>query len=744
MDPTRIAIGAAAIFVTLVVMTLGLMFAGMQVILAMDVDVPKREELDGVGPSMVYDRDGELLARFTADVEHEPVELDEIAPSLRDAVVAKEDRRFWEHEGVDVFSALRAVWRNVTTGRIAEGGSTLTQQFVKNVYLDADQTYSRKIEEALIAMRLERQYSKEEILNDYLNQVYFGDGAYGAEAAARAYFDKPAADLELHESATLASVLSAPSRLSPRNDPHMFVVRRNRLIEYMAEHDFITQEEASEALDAETVIEPRPDSVLAAPYFVEEVRRQAVEAYGDDRVYRGRLEITTTLDLDLHGLLRERVEEMLPDDPAVDAGVVALDPRTGDVLAAYSGRDYEESQVNLAMRFGRPSGSTFKPIVLATALEQGRELSSTYPAPSRTTIGDWTVRGGGCGGRCTLRAATVHSINTAFANVANDVGTRSFTTMAQRLGMRAEFVDHDLTQALGTASISPLDLTSAFATFANEGVACPARTVMQVTGHDGDEIDPPDPRQPSEEQLEEWTDLREGLTGRARTRPDHPDRCHRAIDAKVAFDVNEALQLAVSEGTGGNAQIEDLDQAGKTGTSDDSREIWFAGYNPNLAMGVFIGRRDDNRSLVNLEGCNGQCFGGDTAALTWGHAAEALFERYPPGEFPDEPPDERRLLPTPSPATTTPETSPSPSAPSSATPAPAPSPSPPSEPSPEQDREPSPDPDDGDDEPNDEYDPGDYDEDQYGTEPDDEVEDDPEDEQDDDDGGGGSGVPSLP
>lgn len=630
MPHARIAVIAASVLLGSLVIVGGLIIAAVQVAMAVDWQVP--EPVEAGQPTEVYDRDGERLATFAAEVERQPVEFDGIAPSLRDAVVAKEDHRFWQHRGVDTLSVLRAVWQNVRTGSIVEGGSTLTQQYVKNAYLGADRTFTRKAKEAMIALQLEKERSKEEILTSYLNRVYFGDGAYGAEAAARNYFGKSADELELHESATLASVLSAPTEYSPRNDPSGALARRDQVLDKMAQHGFAEPGAVARAQQAQLGLVPPSDDVRAAPHFVAAVRQQLLDAYGPERVYYGGLRVTTTLDLDQQRTLVEQIQQHLPSDTAIDAGAVAMDHRTGDILAIYPGRlGFQESEVNLAMDFGRPTGSAFKPIVLATALQGGRELSSTVPAPSEVTIEDWTVTGSRCAAPCTLLEATVNSSNTGFANLASQVGLDRFTDMGHLLGVRAEFSDHNLSQALGTASLTPLDLTSAFATFANEGVACPARTVLTVQTPEGQELDPPSPRQPTEEQLEAWGE-HFPRAGRVMHSTSGPGNCHQAVTRSVAHDVTTALQGVVARGTGTNAQIP-RPQAGKTGTTDDARELWFAGYTPKLSLGIFVGARESNRPLRNLPGCGGSCVGGDIPARMWASAAGELLADVEPGEF---------------------------------------------------------------------------------------------------------------
>lgn len=626
--------------VSCVAVTGGLLFAFGAIALAIDWDIPEAQEL--LGPSSVFDRNGVPLARFAAEVERTEVPLDAISEHLHDAVIATEDHRFYEHRGVDPLSVLRAVVRNVQTGGIAQGGSTLTQQYVKNVYVGDEQTLYRKIREAVISIQLEKDLEKDEILADYLNRVYFGEGAYGAEAAAQTYFGVPAADLTLPQSALLASVLGAPSRLSPFVDPDGVRDRRNGVLDEMERYGLADADAVDLARAAPLGVKEPQRSVPFAPYFVEEVRRQVLDAFGPDGVYDGGLVIRTTLDVEQQHMLEQQVIPHLPADPGFEPGVAAIDPATGDVLAAWSGRDFVERQVDLALRqqFGRPSGSTFKVFALASALEEGMDLETTYPAPGSVTVNDYTVSGGGCGGRCSLLEATVRSINTVFVQLGNDVGIHDFTTMARRLGVRSPLdTENNLSQVLGTANVTPLDMASAFGTLANDGVACPARVVLEVSGPDFAPLPAPDPRQPTEQERAAWA-ARLDAQGYDFGAEDH-GRCYRAVAPSVARTVSQALAGAVERGTGQNAQI-GRPQAGKTGTADDSKQVWFVGYTPALAIAVSFAAVDAQVPLQHVAGCGRVCFGGELPALIWRDVAQALLAAVPAAEFPEPGDDERR------------------------------------------------------------------------------------------------------
>lgn len=633
--------------------SVGLLVGAGAVALAVDWEVPEPEEIPG--PSTLRDRDGTALYRFRAEIERRPVPLARIAPALRTAVVATEDHRYYEHPGVDPLSVIRAVVSNVRTGRVTQGGSTLTQQYVKNAYVGSDRSLYRKVREAVVSVQLEKELSKDEILEQYLNRAYFGDGAYGAEAAALTYFGRNASDLTLGESALLASTLSAPSRLSPRSDPVRAAQARDAVLEEMVRYGMADPAEATAARAVPLVLVPTGQPAPAAPFLVEEARRQLLEHYGPELLYNGGLDITLTVDLDRQFALERAVIPHLPADPLYDIGVAVIDPPTGDIVAAWSGRDFDQQQVDLALgagTAGRQPGSSFKPVVLTTAVEEGMSLDTTYPAPSTLQIADYRLSGGGCGGTCTLRDATVSSVNTVYVQLGNDVGVADFTEMARRLGMRAEFRENDLTQALGSAQVTPLDMASASATLANDGVACPARLVLSAEGPGGVPLPSlPDPRQPSPEQRAAWAQRLEEQG--YRLPPEDLGRCHRAVAPSVARTVTAALEGAVAEGTGQAAQI-GRPQAGKTGTSQDSKDLWFSGYTPDLAAAVFLGYIPEEIPVRGLPGCRGACFGGDVAAPIWRDVASTLLTDVPPRAFPPpvEPersrtlsPDRRRLGP---------------------------------------------------------------------------------------------------
>ena len=423
-----------------------------------DLDLPVAQ----AESTKVLAADGSLLANLHAEQNRDPVALDAIAPVLRDAVVAIEDARYFDHDGVDPRGMVRALTRDIEAGTAEEGGSTITQQYVRAVMLDSDKTITRKLREAVLAVQLEQRFSKRQILQRYLNTVYFGNGAYGVEAAAQVYFAKSARDVDLPQAALLAGLIQAPNRTDPYRDPAGAQLRRDVVIDRMAELDRIDPTAAAAAKAAPLGVGPAPATPrYPAAHFVERVKKQIVhdpaiapaigpdEAARERRLFTGGLRIETTLDRNLQGLAEQAVAQVLPD-PATDpeAAVVSIDPTNGHVVAYVGGRDYfgsaPSAQFDLAENdLGRSSGSAFKPFVLAAALDAGIPLTRTYKAPGETTIPiegqePWEVanyEGKGDGSRMDLTEATVKSVNTVYAQLMMDVGPQAAVDEAKRLGI---------------------------------------------------------------------------------------------------------------------------------------------------------------------------------------------------------------------------------------------------------------------------------------------------------------------
>jgi penicillin-binding protein 1A len=601
------------------------------------------------GPTQILARDGTVVARFTAEVDRRPVALDEVSEVAMAAVVAAEDARFREHGGVDPLSLLRAVVSNVRTGGIAQGGSTLTQQYVKNAFVGDEQTLLRKVREAVIAIQLERDVSKDEILERYLNTVYFGEGAYGIEAAARTYFGVQAADLDAGQAATLAQLLPAPSARNPRSDPDGSARRRDALLDRMVVLGWLDAAEAAEAKGKPVEVAPRARVETPAPSFVDHVRRQLEHAYGSQVLLTGALTVTTSLDLDAQARIDEAVADRLPADEVgdVEAAVVALDPRTGEVLAIHGGRDARLGDLNLATMTRRQNGSAFKPFVYAAALEDGvSEATTTWPAPSATTIRQcvghdgppFEVRGGP-GGNLRLHEALVRSTNTTFQLVGCELGGERIVETATRLGVANE-VPATASVALGGSAFgaSVLDMAAAYGTIANDGRRCAPRTITEIVGPDGRSWElPPEvvttidherrPLGPTGDELDERPDDLGALD---------EDGCHGALDPDVARTVTQALADAVERGTGTRADI-DRPQAGKTGTTQDIKDAWFVGYTPQLSLAVWVGDTGRDGQVDALRGIGGfaEVYGGTIPAQLWADTAASILADDEPLPFPE-------------------------------------------------------------------------------------------------------------
>ncbi len=549
--------------------------------LALQTSIPPNAE-----SSVLLAADGSELTVLHSDENRTEITLDQVPRYVIDAVVAIEDRRFWRHSGVDVRGIVRAARRNVAAGEVVEGGSTITQQFVKNALIGSDRTLDRKVQEASLALQVERQFTKEQILEYYLNTVYFGSGAYGIEAASRVYFGKTTAQLDPAEGALLAGLIKAPSTYDPFVNPEGAVKRRSLVLRAMAEEGYLTPEEAN-ALDTTDIrlVPPDPDTRYRAPYFVEAVKRFILSdpAFGASReerarlLFTGGLTIETTLDPVAQSEAEKAVGLVLsrPDtDP--DAAVVSMDPDNGHVIALVGGRDFFDggprSKFDLATQGRRPAGSSFKPLVLAAALEEGVTLDREYDAPSELSIditgGVWDVEnyGGAAGGRVNLVEATVNSYNTAYAQLIVDVGPADAMAVAARMGVDSP-LQPVLSSVLGANDVSPLDMATAYATLAARGVRHDPVFVTRVLDAEG------------------------------RVIYEAPDTAHRAVERSTADQVTSVLQQVMSRGTGIKARI-GRPAAGKTGTGQNWGDAWFVGYTPDLVTAVWVGFAEGQIPMV--------------------------------------------------------------------------------------------------------------------------------------------------
>ncbi|OCW56077.1 transglycosylase domain-containing protein [Hoeflea olei] len=538
---------------------------------------------------------GETMANRGA-TGGEALLLGDMSPYIPEAVIAIEDRRFYSHFGVDPIGLARAMVSNFTAGRMVQGGSTLTQQLAKNLFLSPERTIERKVQEVLLALWLEHRFTKDQILEMYLNRVFFGSGAYGVEAASRRYFRKPARDVSLAEAALLAGLLKAPSRLSPARDPKAAEARAQVVLAAMQEQGVVTDKEIATALTSPQV---RAKSYWSGSenYVADLVMQRLPDLVGkvtEDLV------VDTTIDFELQREAEQVLRTALEDNGAklgVGQGALVSLDGTGAVRALIGGREYATSQFDRATDALRQPGSAFKPFVYTAALEQGRTpLSIRNDAPVK--IGKWTPENydGKYRGEVTLSDALTDSLNTVAAQLVMEVGPKTVVQTAHRLGIEAP-LQANASIALGTSEVSLLELTGAYAPFMNGGYKATPHVIRRISTQDG-------------KVLYENT-------------YDNPPR---VIDTAVAAMMNRMLVRVVEEGTGRKARLEGWPAAGKTGTTQSYRDALFVGYTANLVTGVWFGN-DDGKPMKKVTG-------GGLPAETWHAFMSRAHSGVPPANLP--------------------------------------------------------------------------------------------------------------
>lgn len=592
--------------------------------------------------SVVLDAKGRPLAILAKDGVRQRVTLKNISPAVPKALIAAEDRNFRENSGIDPRGLVRAFVNNVR-GQPVQGGSTITQQLVKNSYLTPERSYSRKVREGILAVKLDRRTNKDEILERYLNTVYFGRGAYGIQAASEVYFGTKASRLTYPQAALLIGLLRAPESADPTRDPETAKARRDSVLSDLVEVGDLTQAQADrfEATELGARTERSIVTLRAGvgAHAVEWIRQEAVARFGAEAVYGQGLVIHSTIDIDKQRAAEDAVRQVLdqPTDP--EAALVALDAQ-GGVKAEVGGRDYQRLKVDLARGDrggggGRQAGSSFKPLVLATAIEDGTAtLGSRFPGPGTVTLdtpgGPWTVSnfGGESFGSIDLTTATAHSVNTAYAQLMLQTGPEKVVATAKDLGVRSALQPNP-SLVLGTSEVSVVDLATAYSTFGRDGRKIDAHIIGRVEDAEGETI----------------FSVPKG-SGEQVIRPG------------TARAVNHALQEVVRDGTGTGAQI-GRPAAGKTGTTQDYGDAWFAGYTPNYTAVVWMGYPEG--PAHHMDDVHGRTVtGGSFPAEIWKRFMDAALAGVPPKDFPEPPSKllgapERRTDPVPTapPAATT-------------------------------------------------------------------------------------------
>jgi penicillin-binding protein 1A len=576
-------------------------------ILARDLPDPEGTPKGRDQTTVIYDRNGEVLTKLFAEQNRTDVALATMPAHLRNGVLSTEDQRFYEHTGVDPLGILRALWVDIRNPGSMHGGSTITQQYVKNAFVTPERTITRKVKEAMLAYRIEKRYSKDEILELYLNTIYFGHGAYGVQSAAKVYFDKDVTQLDLAECAMIAGVIKSPGRYSPFLDPEAALGRRATVLGQMVAEGHITDAESEAATALEFALAEPAVTESRAPYFVEYIKTVLTDEYGSETVFRGGLSVTTTLDLAMQTAAESAIANSLDKKGDPSAALVAIDPGTGEILAMVGGRDFATQQYNVAVQGHRQPGSAFKPFVLATALQNGILPEQAFEAGPRSfTLPNgqvWKVTGAGGGkkGLMRLREATEKSVNSVFAQVILSVGADKVVEQSKALGLTSD-IEAVPAIALGGLGrgVSPLEMASAYGTLANAGTHVAPFGVASVLDAEGATL----------------------LTA-------EPESAE-VLPSAVAYLTTDMLRGVISKGTGTAAKI-GRPAAGKTGTTQQYRDAWFVGYTPDLVAAVWVGHPEEQKEMTNVHGR--KVTGGSFPAEIWAAFMKAALKGKPERDF---------------------------------------------------------------------------------------------------------------
>jgi len=581
--------------------------------------IPKPNDLAVAQTTRIYYDDGKTEIGRIGEANRTSVTLDRISPEMQAAMLAAEDRGYYNHGGFDPRGLVRAAWNNFTGGT-TQGASTITQQYAKNAYLSQEQSFSRKFKELVLSVKLETQSSKDEILADYLNTIYYGRGAYGIQAASRAYFGKSASKLDAAEAAYLAAVIRAPSFYASKNGQDELQARWDYVVAGMVSTGALTQAEA-DALVFPTPLEwSGAYNYFKGPngYLLESARLALLQiGYTDDDINLNGYRVTTTINKQAQDAAIAAVDQYGPtyNTEGLRIGLASVRPGTGEIVAMYGGKNYLRNQLNDATQATALAGSTFKPFALTAALEDGIGLYSTWDGSSPRTIQGYTLQNYGnvSYGTVTLLKATENSINTPYVELGLTVGTDNVRKAAVRAGVPkgTTGLKADPTTVLGTASPTALDMANAYATFAARGERAETALIKQVKTPD------------------KATDFELDVKSK------------QEFDENIMDNVNFALQQVVNVGTGTTALGLGRPSAGKTGTTDNNMSAWYVGYTPQLSTAVMMAKSDKNGNMVTLEGTGGlsSVTGGSFPAQMWTGYMRGALEGEPvetfqmPGEW---------------------------------------------------------------------------------------------------------------
>lgn len=544
--------------------------------------------------SQVFDSQGKLITTLHSDQNRLPIDINKVPKNLQNAFIAAEDNRFYDHIGVDPIGILRAVVTNLTNRGIAQGGSTITQQLAKNAFLSQDQTLKRKIQEAILALELERKYSKKEILEMYMNQIYFGRGAYGIQTAAHTYFGKDVGDLTLAECAMIAGLPKSPNYYS--SSVNEATARKNVVVGQMEKYGYITSSQAEEAKKSSLDIKQKSTSNTTdeTAYFIDYVTQEIAQKYGDDALYKDGLKIYTTLDTDKQHAAVQAMRH-LPETHTDDQGltqpqgaIISIDPKTGHILAMVGGRG--QDSFNRASMAVRQPGSAFKPFVYMTAMEHDM-TPDTIMEDKKVEYGGWSPHNADntYQGRMPLWKALALSVNTVAVQLADKVGPSNVIANAKKLGITTLVEDGSpnddnlASAALGglTKGVTPLEMAAAYGAFANKGVYIKPTAIVKILDRNGNVLE------------DNSSDVQKT----------------QVMSEKTAYEMTSMLEGVIARGTGTAASI-GRPAAGKTGTTDDNHDAWFIGYTPDIVTAVWVGDDTGSQSL-------GEIYGGTVPAQIW-------------------------------------------------------------------------------------------------------------------------------
>ena len=575
-------------FIILFILIIPCIFA-VGLYISFNYDLPRLTSVKDYAPKIVtqvFSGDGEIIAEFFVEKRY-LIPIEEMPSYLIRAFISAEDARFFEHQGIDIWSIIRALIKNIESMEIIQGGSTITQQITKSLLLSPEKSYSRKIKEAILAQRIEKSLSKRDILSIYLNQIYLGHRSYGVEAAALTYFGKHASELNLAESALLAGLPKAPSAYSPIHCPLKAKQRQRYVLQRMIRRGYITKSQAKEAENIPLNITlPENKNIKVAPYFTEYIRQYLENTYGTDLLYGGGLKVYTPLNPFMQSAAQSAVELGLMDfevregyqegEPRVQGALIAMEPRTGHIKTLVGGVNFLENQFNRAVQSRRQPGSAFKPIVYAAALDKGYTtttmiIDSPLIFKIKSDKEFWEPRNYDLEfkGPVTLRKALTYSRNIITIRILQDIGVNYVISYARQLGIVSP-LNRDLSLALGSSGISLLEITRAYTVFANQGLKVEPIFITKIIDRDGTVLEENTPK----------------LT--------------QAISPQTAYLMTSLLKSVVEEGTGRKVKALQRPCAGKTGTTNDVRDAWFIGFTPDLIAGTWVGF-DDEKPLGKQE-----------------------------------------------------------------------------------------------------------------------------------------------